>query len=259
MLPLFLPSEPKRRRSISYPSSMPKLEILKEEAPKRTFSDNEDNLSKHVAQVSLEARNKKRKAEAEKDRIKLELFGKAKTRNAAIAAGRACALYGFMVIWFMYFGAVHLGYTPVADLNSFLEQCGMLTDNGFTFTLNWSDIVERQIQNPPVVLQDKVTDMTKGIPHIDPKSKYWPYSDAKNAVNGLKQKHFDIGNEPINLFLVPHSHLDPGWIETFEDYYYKKVKAILINVINELWNKDKKFTWCETSFLHRFWTDKGIA
>jgi len=163
-----------------------------------------------------------------------------------------------VVIWFLYFGACHFGiryYDLISsDFDSFFEQVGMLTDNGFT-----PDIVERQIQNPPVVLRDKVTDMTKGIPHIDPKSKYWPYSDAKNAINGLEQKHFDLGNEPINLFLVPHSHLDPGWIETFEDYYYKKVKAILINIINELWNKDKKFTWCETSFLHRFWTDAGIA
>ena len=101
--------------------------------------------------------------------------------------------------------------------------------------------------------------MTKGIPHIDPTSKYWPYTEANNNVNGLEQQHYDIGTEPINLFLVPHTHLDPGWIETFEDYYTKKVKAILINIIGELQFNNKKFTWCETSFLHRFWTDETIS
>ena len=31
-------------------------------------------------------------------------------------------------------------------------------------------------------------------------------------------------NKTINLFIVPHSHLDPGWIESIDFYYSKKVK-----------------------------------
>ena len=69
-------------------------------------------------------------------------------------------------------------------------------------------------------------------------------------VNGLVPRVYNLGTKDINLFLVPHTHLDPGWIETFEDYYKLKVKAILTNVINELWvQRHKSFTWCETSFL----------
>ena len=73
--------------------------------------------------------------------------------------------------------------------------------------------------------------MTKGIPHIDAKSKYWPYNANRESVNNLELKEQELGTEPINLFLVPHTHLDPGWIETFEEYYVKKVKKILVNVV----------------------------
>jgi alpha-mannosidase II len=64
---------------------------------------------------------------------------------------------------------------------------------------------------------------------------------------------------PIDVYLVPHTHLDPGWIETIEDYYSKKVRSILNNVIFELWkDRNKKFTWCETSFLKMYWNDKDV-
>ena len=56
-----------------------------------------------------------------------------------------------------------------------------------------------------------------------------------NIVNGLVPKIYALGTKPINIYLIPHSHLDPGWIETFEDYYKQKVRSILTNIINELW------------------------
>ena len=54
-------------------------------------------------------------------------------------------------------------------------------------------------------------------------------------MNGLVPKIYALGTKPINIYLIPHSHLDPGWIETFEDYYKQKVRSILTNIINELW------------------------
>jgi hypothetical protein len=158
----------------------------------------------------------------------------------------------FMIIWFTYFGAVHFGYS----VDDFFELFGSVVPDKIGFT---PDIMERQIQNPPIVLQDKITDMTKGIPHIDPKSKYWPFFGDRTSVNNLELKEHYLGTEPINMFLVPHTHLDPGWIETFEDYYIKKVKLILINVVQQLMKHDhKRFTWCETSFMHRFLIDHTI-
>ena len=71
-------------------------------------------------------------------------------------------------------------------------------------------------------------------------------------------------NKTINLFLVPHSHLDPGWIESIDVYYSKKVKSILNNIVDRLSSKqskkdNEKFTWCETIYLKKWWMDESVA
>lgn len=71
--------------------------------------------------------------------------------------------------------------------------------------------------------------------------------------NNLKERG------PVNLYLVSHTHLDPGWIKTFENYYKTEVKEIMDTVIENLSrNESLKFTWCETSFLKRYWTDESV-
>lgn len=46
---------------------------------------------------------------------------------------------------------------------------------------------------------------------------------------------------------------------TFEEYYSTKVRDIFLNVIRELdQDPNKKFTFCETSFIKRFWEDKEV-
>ena len=130
-------------------------------------------------------------------------------------------------------------------------------------------ILLNEIPNKPKFQnQDILIDESKGLPPIRLDSEYWgqqneQYYDRyknKHIVNGLVPKVYNLGTKPINLYLVPHSHLDPGWIETFEDYYKVKVRAILTNVVNELWtNSHKRFTWCETSFLKRFWYDQQVS
>ncbi|CAG9536717.1 unnamed protein product [Cercopithifilaria johnstoni] len=68
----------------------------------------------------------------------------------------------------------------------------------------------------------------------------------------------------LNVHLICHTHNDPGWIKTIDQYYYgsQKVKTatgvqyILNTVMDEL-EKDesKRFAWCETSFLWRWLVD----
>jgi alpha-mannosidase II len=78
-------------------------------------------------------------------------------------------------------------------------------------------------------------------------------------VNGIIPRKYNLSGQNIDIYLVPHTHLDPGWIETFEDYYTKKVKIIIQNVIKALKSDpNKKYTWCEISFLERFWNDPKV-
>ncbi|KAI6214400.1 Alpha-mannosidase 2 [Aphelenchoides besseyi] len=54
----------------------------------------------------------------------------------------------------------------------------------------------------------------------------------------------------LNVYLVFHSHIDPGWLRTFDEYYVEKVETIINNAVNFLSDhEDARFIWSEMSYL----------
>ena len=55
----------------------------------------------------------------------------------------------------------------------------------------------------------------------------------------------------INIHIIPHTHLDPGWLKTPEDYYRKeKVNYIFDTILSELSkSKDKTFVINESTLF----------
>ncbi|CAL8069398.1 unnamed protein product [Orchesella dallaii] len=59
---------------------------------------------------------------------------------------------------------------------------------------------------------------------------------------------------PLKVIVIPHSHNDPGWLKTFEGYFYAQTKEILDNAVEKLTEfKHMKFLWSEISFLSKWW------
>ena len=70
----------------------------------------------------------------------------------------------------------------------------------------------------------------------------------------------NIDSGTMNVIVVPHSHVDPGWLRTTSEYYSDKVKHILNNMVNKLTeHPDMTFIWAETIFFALWWNELDDA
>ncbi|XP_026322545.1 lysosomal alpha-mannosidase-like [Hyposmocoma kahamanoa] len=69
----------------------------------------------------------------------------------------------------------------------------------------------------------------------------------------------------LNVHLIAHSHMDAGWVKTFDEYYYgsrtgvstANVQLIFHSVLSELLHdKRRKFTFSETAYFWRWWKEQ---
>ncbi|CAN6198140.1 unnamed protein product [Urochloa humidicola] len=72
----------------------------------------------------------------------------------------------------------------------------------------------------------------------------------------VKYRGDEWDGEKLKVFVAPHSHNDPGWIRTVEEYYDRQSRHILDTIVESL-SKDsrRKFIWEEMSYLERWWRD----
>ncbi|CAH0712856.1 unnamed protein product, partial [Brenthis ino] len=69
----------------------------------------------------------------------------------------------------------------------------------------------------------------------------------------------------LNVHIIPHSHMDAGWVKTFDQYYHgtkssistANVQLIYHSVLSELLHdKRRKFTFSETGYFWRWWKEQ---
>jgi alpha-mannosidase II len=60
--------------------------------------------------------------------------------------------------------------------------------------------------------------------------------------------------DALKVFVMPHSHNDPGWLWSFEGYYQKYTGGIITTVVKALKaNPGRRFIWAEISFFELWW------
>lgn len=73
---------------------------------------------------------------------------------------------------------------------------------------------------------------------------------------------------PLNVHIIPHSHDDPGWLKTADQYYsgsnntiyLASVQYIFDSVIDQLQqNSERTYSLCEMSFFTRWWAEQADA
>ena len=120
-----------------------------------------------------------------------------------------------------------------------------IAKNDFTFA-----------RTPPSQCDIKMSDVYQDLRFDNPDGgawkQGWPVTYDKREVVDPKNK--------LRVFIMPHSHNDPGWIKTFDKYYDDQTKHILDNMVVKLSeNPKRKFIWAEISFFSMWWAEQDLG
>ncbi|KAL3914070.1 MAG: hypothetical protein SGILL_006248 [Bacillariaceae sp.] len=104
--------------------------------------------------------------------------------------------------------------------------------------------------NPNEVVDMRV--MNQELPFANPNGGTWTQGWDVQPVP------IDDPSKPLQIFVVPHSHCDPGWIKTFDDYFQSQTKGILTAVFQALPKQpQRKFIWAEISYFEWWWREQN--
>lgn len=117
--------------------------------------------------------------------------------------------------------------------------------------------MEAEVAAPPPVLsksETQIVDMrqlNRQLPFDNPDGGVW-----KQGYDVLPKSYSK--DEPMTIYVIPHSHCDPGWLKTFDQYFQQQTKEILTTVIQSLLKNPKRtFIWAEISYFEWWYREQS--
>ena len=60
----------------------------------------------------------------------------------------------------------------------------------------------------------------------------------------------------LTVHIIPHTHTDPGWLQTYDNYYSRSVRGILNTVVGSLIESpNRTFAWSEVCYFARWYAE----
>ena len=95
--------------------------------------------------------------------------------------------------------------------------------------------------------------------HIPGRGDFLPTdADGPSVLYPNRSKLPELIDGDLKVIVLMHSHNDPGYRHSVDDYYHLRAKLVLSLAVEKLTKyKDLTFIWTDTCFLERWWREQN--